>query len=305
MYHCLSCRGWLPLLPKLGAISFVAFAPSGPMHLAKPSALDTYIDLPDPPTSRTNTRAWVSRPLLCTRRLKGLTSCLASTEEINLNAPHRPTEKAIEAFNVVLHDIKADIVKWRHHWDRHEPKMWARAAGLTDHQLVDFTIENDLVEVRSAPTSYGTIILGKIRLPAVQDEEGAGFVHVRCVAVALDDVLRLRLMFVAQDSRSAEPSTYPEFRVSEKYALTLHPFHRVPKMCDSIQYGPTKATAMPMAILRHGVRFRLKARRSSSLTSRWFVSVLLLAQLASGRSITDYNVMNSRRCFAWEHLLQS
>lgn len=59
--------------------------------------------------------------------------------------------------------------------------MWARAAGLTDAQLVDFTIERDLVECRSAPTSYGTIILGKIRLPAVQDEEGAGYVHVRCV----------------------------------------------------------------------------------------------------------------------------
>lgn len=57
--------------------------------------------------------------------------------------------------------------------------MWSRAAGLTDAELVSFTVENDLVECRSAPTSYGTIILGKIRLPAVKDEEGAGFVHVR------------------------------------------------------------------------------------------------------------------------------
>ena len=105
----------------------------------------------------------------------------ASSEQINLNAPHRPTAKAIEAFNVVLHQIKSEIVKSRHHWDKHEPKMWARAAGLTDEQLVDFTIERDLVLCRSAPTSYGTIILGKIRIPAVQDEEGSGFVHVRCV----------------------------------------------------------------------------------------------------------------------------
>ena len=88
---------------------------------------------------------------------------------------------AIEAFNAVVHDIKAEIIKSRHHWDKHEPKMWSRAAGLSDHELIDFTIEKDLVEVRSAPTSYGTIILGKIRIPAVQDEEGSGFVHVRYV----------------------------------------------------------------------------------------------------------------------------
>ncbi|THG99373.1 hypothetical protein EW026_g2955 [Hermanssonia centrifuga] len=57
--------------------------------------------------------------------------------------------------------------------------MWSRANGLTDDELVHFTIEKDLVECRSAPTSYGTIILGKIRLPAVNDEEGEGFMHVR------------------------------------------------------------------------------------------------------------------------------
>jgi hypothetical protein len=79
----------------------------------------------------------------------------------------------------VLNEIKSEIVKSRHHWDKHEPKMWSRATGLTDAQLVDFTIEDDLVRCRSAPTSYGTVILGKIRIRAVQDEEGTGFVHVR------------------------------------------------------------------------------------------------------------------------------
>lgn len=63
--------------------------------------------------------------------------------------------------------------------------MWSRANGLTDDELVHFTIEKDLVECRSAPTSYGTIILGKIRLPAVNDEEGEGFMHVRSVVVPL------------------------------------------------------------------------------------------------------------------------
>jgi hypothetical protein len=57
--------------------------------------------------------------------------------------------------------------------------MWSRAAGIVDSDLVDFTAETDLVAVRSASTSYGTIILGKIRLPAVNDGLGEGFIHVR------------------------------------------------------------------------------------------------------------------------------
>lgn len=105
----------------------------------------------------------------------------ASNETISLNAAHPPADNALEAFNVVLPTIKAEIVKSRHHWDKHEPKMWARAAGLSDAELIDFSIERDLVAVRSAATSYGSIILGKIRLPAVNDSEGPGFVHVRCV----------------------------------------------------------------------------------------------------------------------------
>ena len=105
----------------------------------------------------------------------------ASAEEVNLNAPHHPHTNAIEAFNHVLHTIKHEIVQSRRHWDKHEPEMWSRAAGLSDAQLTHFTIENDLVQVRSGAVSYGTLILGKIRIPAVKDELGAGYVHVRCV----------------------------------------------------------------------------------------------------------------------------
>jgi hypothetical protein len=57
--------------------------------------------------------------------------------------------------------------------------MWSRAGGISDHDLVHFDIKTDLVEVRSGPTSYGVIILGKIRLPAIKDDIGEGFVHVR------------------------------------------------------------------------------------------------------------------------------
>jgi len=104
---------------------------------------------------------------------------MASKEQLTFNAPHAPHANAVEAFNVALHKIKAEIVKSRHDWDKHEPRMWLRVAGLSDHELVGFTMEHDLVQVRSASTSYGTIILGKIRIPAFSDDKGPGFIHVR------------------------------------------------------------------------------------------------------------------------------
>ncbi|RDX57322.1 hypothetical protein K466DRAFT_23213 [Polyporus arcularius HHB13444] len=104
---------------------------------------------------------------------------MADAEQIDLNAPHAPSDKAIEAFEVVEHTIKSEILKSRHHWNKHEPRMWSRAEGVSDEDLVAFSVRNDLVEVRSAPTSYGTIILGKIRLPAINDAEGEGYIHVR------------------------------------------------------------------------------------------------------------------------------
>ncbi|KAF9010507.1 hypothetical protein BDQ17DRAFT_1322351 [Cyathus striatus] len=112
---------------------------------------------------------------------------MASNDQISLNDPHSPNANAIEAFNFVLATIKSEIVKSRHHWDKHEPKMWSRAKGISDTELINFNIEDDLVEVRSAGTSYGQIILGKIRIPAVNDEEGNGFVHVRLVNNSIHD----------------------------------------------------------------------------------------------------------------------
>ncbi|KIJ67949.1 hypothetical protein HYDPIDRAFT_173679 [Hydnomerulius pinastri MD-312] len=96
---------------------------------------------------------------------------------LTLNDPHKPHQNAIDAFKHVLHEIKHAIRESRRTYA--EPMMWSRAAGLSDHQLVDFEIEKDLVLVRAAVVSYGTIILGKIRIPAVNDELGEGYVHVR------------------------------------------------------------------------------------------------------------------------------
>ncbi|KDQ53455.1 hypothetical protein JAAARDRAFT_39139 [Jaapia argillacea MUCL 33604] len=137
---------------------------------------------------------------------------MASAEEVILNAPHSPPTKAIEAFHEVVHDIKAAIIASRHHWNKHEPKMWSRATGITDHELVAFDIAKDLVQCRSGPTSYGTIIFGKIRLPAVNDEEGEGFVHVRIHDPpnrGIDDI-KFHSLFTDEGNRNAEghPTTW-------------------------------------------------------------------------------------------------
>ncbi|KAH8828227.1 hypothetical protein DL96DRAFT_1602311 [Flagelloscypha sp. PMI_526] len=104
---------------------------------------------------------------------------MADKSTLEFNEAHAPKENSFEAFGNIADTIKTEIKKSRAHWDAHEPKMWSRAKGISDAELVNFTFEKDLVSVRSAPTSYGTIILGKLRLPAVNDEEGEGFVHIR------------------------------------------------------------------------------------------------------------------------------
>ncbi|CEL57871.1 hypothetical protein RSOLAG1IB_02615 [Rhizoctonia solani AG-1 IB] len=100
-------------------------------------------------------------------------------DTVNLSEPHPPTGRGLEAFNEVLPKIKQAVISSRRDWDNHEPRMWARASGLSDEQLTSFVIEDDLVEVRAGSTSYGTIVFGKIRIPGLKDEEGEGFIHVR------------------------------------------------------------------------------------------------------------------------------
>jgi len=105
---------------------------------------------------------------------------MASAEEVELNVAHAPHENAIEAFGVVLHQIKNGIVKSRYDWDQHEPRMWARAHGITDHQLVgEIDLKKDLLEIRSGKVAYGTIIFGKIRVGTNDGKEGV--VHVRII----------------------------------------------------------------------------------------------------------------------------
>ncbi|OCH95166.1 hypothetical protein OBBRIDRAFT_816789 [Obba rivulosa] len=144
---------------------------------------------------------------------------MASADEINLNDPHMPRPNAIEAFKVVEHEIKSEILKSRHHWNLHEPKMWSRAAGISDAELIKFDVATDLVLCRSAPTSYGTIILGKIRLPAINDEEGEGFIHVRIHDPpnrGVEDV-KFHSLFTDEGNRNADghPTTWRAIQTAD------------------------------------------------------------------------------------------
>lgn len=103
----------------------------------------------------------------------------ASKEQLKFNGPHPPAENALEAFSRVVGTIKEEIVKSRRDWNKHEPRMWSRASQLSDRELTNFSLGEDLVLVSSAATTYGTIILGKIRIPGIKDDQGEGFIHVR------------------------------------------------------------------------------------------------------------------------------
>ncbi|KAF8308198.1 hypothetical protein DL93DRAFT_2087204 [Clavulina sp. PMI_390] len=104
---------------------------------------------------------------------------MADAESVTLNAPHAPRPAAKEAFEKIKRKVAEEVIKSRHDWDKHEPRMWARAKGLSDSELTSFDVERDLVEVRTGETPYGTLIFGKIHIPAVSDDQGKGFIHVR------------------------------------------------------------------------------------------------------------------------------
>ncbi|KAL8292085.1 hypothetical protein RQP46_001551 [Phenoliferia psychrophenolica] len=59
--------------------------------------------------------------------------------------------------------------------------MFARAPvdAISDDDLTGWSLKDDLISIRSGPTAYGTILIGKLRIPAVKDAQGEGFVHVR------------------------------------------------------------------------------------------------------------------------------
>ena len=136
--------------------------------------------------------AWVGDVDVLTTKVSD-TRAKASKEQLKFNEPHPPAKNALDAFSRVIRKTKEEIVKSRRHWDVHEPKMWSRASQLSDKELTSFDLERDLVLVSSAATTYGTIILGKIRIPGIRDVHGEGFVHVRCVVHSAYLVRKVRV----------------------------------------------------------------------------------------------------------------
>ncbi|KAI7955912.1 hypothetical protein MJO29_007311 [Puccinia striiformis f. sp. tritici] len=137
-----------------------------------------------------------------------------ATLEKPLNDAHPPNEHAFQLFEHCAATIRHELIKLRHHWDKHEaslrsspplsprqttyffwkvdlfdhafffirqlqPRMFSRAGSISDQDLGHFNINEDLTLIRAGMTSYGSVVFGKIRLPAVRDDEGEGFIHVR------------------------------------------------------------------------------------------------------------------------------
>ncbi|KAH7344844.1 hypothetical protein B0J17DRAFT_624129 [Rhizoctonia solani] len=148
------------------------------------------------------------------------------SDTVALSEPHPPTSRAIEAFNQVLPKIKLAVTSSRRDWNLHEPRMWARASGLSDNELTKFVIEDDLIEVRAGSTAYGTIVLGKIRISGIKDEEGEGFIHVRIhdppnkallgALQGTDDVI-FHSLFTDEGNRDADgrPTTFRAIQTRE------------------------------------------------------------------------------------------
>ncbi|WAQ86721.1 hypothetical protein PtA15_7A449 [Puccinia triticina] len=96
-----------------------------------------------------------------------------------LNEAHPPNEHGLQLFEKCAATIRHELVKLRRHWDKHEPKMFSRAKSISDQEISRFNVKDDLVLIRSGKTSYGAVVFGKIRLSALMDDEGEGFIHVR------------------------------------------------------------------------------------------------------------------------------
>ena len=79
---------------------------------------------------------------------------MADASTAHLSAPHTPKPASVQAFTTALHDLKNEFHKSRAKWDEHEPEMFARVQGYTDHELLEsIDMEKDLVQVRTGESS--------------------------------------------------------------------------------------------------------------------------------------------------------
>ena len=95
---------------------------------------------------------------------------MADATTVQLSDPHTPKPAALAAFSTAFDDIKNEFHKSRNRWNEHEPEMFARVIGFTDHELLqNVDLEKDLVQVRTGESAYHTPRLFFWRLTADMD----------------------------------------------------------------------------------------------------------------------------------------
>ncbi|KAK7739943.1 hypothetical protein SLS53_005537 [Cytospora paraplurivora] len=102
---------------------------------------------------------------------------MATAETVELSPPHAPREESIKSFKELEHELKAQLVHFRHYHDKHEKEYFQAAASLSDHELANFSLEN-LEEVRVGESSYGYHLFGRLRIPALP-ADGPSYVFFR------------------------------------------------------------------------------------------------------------------------------
>jgi hypothetical protein len=79
---------------------------------------------------------------------------MADASTVLLSSPHIPKPASLEAFATALPELKNEFHKARAKWDEHEPEMFARVQGYTDHELLEgINMERDLFQVRTGESA--------------------------------------------------------------------------------------------------------------------------------------------------------
>ncbi|GAA6003599.1 hypothetical protein JCM10207_003500 [Rhodosporidiobolus poonsookiae] len=135
--------------------------------------------------------------------------------------PHAPHTNSLTAFVNLEDEIKRELVKLRHHWDKHEPRMFAPAKDIADEELTSWRLEEDLVEIRSASSPYGSIIFGKLRIPALTDS----YIHVRIHDTPGDGQANIKFHSILTDEIRNDEDKVVEWRVFQSRGTALEFFN--------------------------------------------------------------------------------
>lgn len=104
---------------------------------------------------------------------------MATADTASLGEAHAPKEASIQAYGEFEKELRHAILFARHDEAKHNLPYFAAAEGVSDHDLVGFTVR-DLVQVRHAVVAYGHILFGKLRVPALADAGNPNcYIHFR------------------------------------------------------------------------------------------------------------------------------